>query len=168
MVVLLRVVDGPGKEIQKAVRQRLIVRDQPGKVDVVRKRLIGVQARRRRGLSGSARSASRNPCVYAEAKIHAAFEPVFAFGPADRVGVVPQRSVVALLSAIGRAGETDRRHAAAVVAAAADRGGSVADRESLSVRSASRTAELLGRLVRHFPRRPDVMPVCRGIRSGLH
>src|SRR2546430_16896827 len=88
-VILLRSANGTRKEMQKAVWHRLVVTDEAGEIRGIRKRLHWIQAGARsvhvrfryrsRRRFGSAR--------VCKAKIHAAFECMFAFSPADRIRV---------------------------------------------------------------------------------
>src|SRR5262249_1601331 len=97
-VVLERVVHGTGEEVQKAVRGRLPRRNQSWKVRGIRKSRSWIQTRASCGFRYGRRGRVGAACVR-ETRLEAAFEGVLALRPTERIGVVGQRSGVALLSA---------------------------------------------------------------------
>src|SRR5262245_10059137 len=83
-VILKRVVNRSGQEIEKAVRQGLVVGDETWEVCGVLKRLVRIQP----GAAGGSRDGRRRrfrSFSVGKTYVHSSFERVLAGAPADRV-----------------------------------------------------------------------------------
>ena len=166
VVILLSRVEGTGKEIEQAVRNRLIVGHQARHCGVIRESLVRILARAAKGLRDRS---GRGFITLRECNtdIHTALERVLPLGPGQRVRILVQRRVVALLGATRSAGETDGGQRPAFVALRRDGSRVVDDRNAVASTQHERQRNLAILFIRYFPRRPNVVPVCAVAHTGF-